>query len=115
MSTSYSTSQTPDDANPSTSDPAAPSAKKEPLALPEVPYNERITTLDMSNGDTSIALDHLGPMVVNVDGTLSRISNWDNMADIEKKNTLRIIGKRNQSRLKVLREAEAQKGEGSGH
>jgi hypothetical protein len=60
----------------------------------------------MSNGDTSVKLDHLGPMVINVDGTMSRISNWDSMADIEKQNTLRIIGKRNQARLAVLRQAE---------
>lgn len=60
----------------------------------------------MSNGDASVKLDHLGPMVVNVDGTLSRISNWDKMADIEKENTLRIIKKRNQARLEALRAKE---------
>jgi len=63
----------------------------------------------MSNGDASVKLDHLGPMVVNVDGTLSRISNWDKMADIEKENTLRIIGKRNQARLESLRAKEGGK------
>jgi hypothetical protein len=63
----------------------------------------------MSNGSTSIKLDHLGPMVVNVDGTLSRISNWDKMAEIEKENTLRIIGKRNQMRLESLRAKEGGK------
>lgn len=62
----------------------------------------------MSNGSTSVKLDHLGPMVVNVDGTLSRISNWEAMADIEKEATVRIIGKRNQARLKVLREREGE-------
>jgi len=46
-------------------------------------------------------------MVVNVDGTLSRISNWEHMADIEKKATLRIIGKRNQERLGVLKAQKA--------
>jgi hypothetical protein len=63
----------------------------------------------MSNGDASVKLDHLGPLVVNVDGTLSRISNWDKMADIEKENTLRIIGKRNQARLESLRAKEGGK------
>ena len=58
----------------------------------------------------SIKLDHLGPMVVNVDGTMSRISNWDTMADIEKENTLRIIGKRNKARLEVLRAKDGEKG-----
>ncbi|KAG0649434.1 hypothetical protein D0Z07_4541 [Hyphodiscus hymeniophilus] len=81
---------------------------KEPLALPEAPHDSN-TELDMSNGDTSVRLDHLGPMVVNEDGTLSRISNWGNMADIEKENTLRIIGKRNQARLEKLRAKEGEK------
>ncbi|KAH9224443.1 hypothetical protein DL95DRAFT_279293, partial [Leptodontidium sp. 2 PMI_412] len=54
----------------------------------------------------SVKLDHLGPMVVNVDGTLSRISNWDAMADVERENTLRVIGRRNKARLEVLRGAE---------
>lgn len=48
-------------------------------------------------------------MVVNKDGTLSRIANWDKMAEIEKQNTLRILGKRNQLRLGNLKkEAEAE-------
>lgn len=63
----------------------------------------------MSNGDTSVKLDHLGPMVVNVDGTLSRIANWEAMAEIEKNATIRIIGKRNRERLEVLKtEAKAE-------
>ena len=103
-STTYSSATAEADAEPEpTSDP------KKPLALPEAPHNSA-TQLDMSNGDVSIKLDHLGPMVVNVDGTMSRISNWDKMADIEKENTLRIIGKRNKARLEVLRAKEGEKG-----
>jgi hypothetical protein len=79
---------------------------KAPLALPAAPSNA--TQLDMSNGNTTVSLDHLGPMVVNVDGTLSRISNWDKMLEIEKTNTLRIIGKRNKSRLEALKKAGEQ-------
>ena len=56
-------------------------------------------------------MDHLGPMVVNTDGTLSRITNWGNMAEIERINTLRIITKRNKERLEALRRA---RGEGEG-
>ncbi|KAE9372534.1 hypothetical protein N431DRAFT_457243 [Stipitochalara longipes BDJ] len=101
-STTYSSNA---DAEPET----ASSDSKKPLALPEAPHNST-TQLDMSNGDVSIKLDHLGPMVVNVDGTMSRISNWDKMADIEKENTLRIIGKRNKARLEVLRAKEKENG-----
>lgn len=50
-------------------------------------------------------------MVVNVDGTLSRISNWEKMTELEQKNTLRIIGKRNKQRLEALK---AREGEGEG-
>ncbi|KAK8237047.1 hypothetical protein HDK77DRAFT_363617, partial [Phyllosticta capitalensis] len=53
-----------------------------------------------------VKLDALGPMVVNKDGTLSRIANWQKMTEIEKKNTLRILGKRNQLRLGALRGEE---------
>jgi hypothetical protein len=65
--------------------------------------------LDMSTGGTEMKLDHLGPMVVNTDGTLAQIGNWQQMSEIEKKNTLRIISKRNKSRLAALKA----KGEGN--
>jgi len=89
-------------------DPEPEPAPKTQLALPEVPH-ESTTQLDMSNGSTSVKLDHLGPMVVNADGTLSRVSNWDQMADIEKANTWKIIGKRNKERLEKLRVKEGEK------
>ncbi|GKT49893.1 uncharacterized protein ColSpa_10074 [Colletotrichum spaethianum] len=61
-------------------------------------------TLDMSGGEgASTKLDHLGPLVVNQDGTMSRIGNWGEMTEIERRNTLRILGKRNQIRLAGLR------------
>ncbi|KAL8365167.1 hypothetical protein RB595_004125 [Gaeumannomyces hyphopodioides] len=63
--------------------------------------------LDLSGGQGSVTLDHLGPMVVNRDGTMSRIANWAEMSDIERQNTLRILGKRNQLRLGDLRAAKA--------
>lgn len=47
-------------------------------------------------------LDHLGPLVVNQDGTLSRIANWSEMTEGERDNTLRVLGKRNQARLRAL-------------
>eukprot|EP00930_Biecheleria_cincta_P093684 TRINITY_DN84170_c0_g1_i1.p1 TRINITY_DN84170_c0_g1~~TRINITY_DN84170_c0_g1_i1.p1 ORF type:complete len:117 (-),score=37.28 TRINITY_DN84170_c0_g1_i1:40-363(-) len=55
-----------------------------------------------------VRLDKLGPMVVNTDGTLSRISNWHEMIEAEQQKTLRIIGKRNQQRLAALRAAQAE-------
>ncbi|EPS34068.1 hypothetical protein PDE_09030 [Penicillium oxalicum 114-2] len=85
--------------------------KKEPLYLPPSSDADHQQSgnirLDV-NSDSGVTLDHLGPMVVNVDGSLSRIGNWAQMAEIERKNTLRIIGKRNKERLAKLRAAEGQ-------
>ncbi|KAK1245233.1 hypothetical protein MKX08_004862 [Trichoderma sp. CBMAI-0020] len=78
---------------------------REALPAPGSHSGEDVTTLDVSGSGTTVKLDALGPLVVNVDGTMSRISNWDKMAEIERQNTLRIIGKRNQQRLAALREA----------
>ena len=88
----------------------SPDPAQAPLALPETASSEATQKIDLG---TTVKLDHLGPMVVNQDGTLSRISNWDNMSEIEQKNTIRIIGKRNKQRLEALklREDEGAKGE----
>jgi len=74
-------------------------------ALPAPSGDEGSTVVEI-NG-TAVALDRLGPMVIGRDGTVSRISNWAEMADIERKNTLRILGKRNQLRLANLRGEDA--------
>lgn len=84
---------------------AASQPNGQPLSLPEPPANDNNTTQINVNGD-GVKLDHLGPLVVNKDGSLSRIANWDNMAEIEKQNTLRILGKRNQLRLSGLKGEE---------
>jgi len=78
------------------------------LPLPEPAPGSRAVELDVGSGQ-SVKLDHLGPMVVNRDGTLSRVANWEQMADIERQNTLRILGKRNQLRMAALRAEDEQK------
>jgi hypothetical protein len=50
-------------------------------------------------------------MVVNRDGTLSRVANWGEMTPHERAATLRVLGKRNQLRLGDLR-GETKKEEG---
>ncbi|KAF2641158.1 hypothetical protein P280DRAFT_372494, partial [Massarina eburnea CBS 473.64] len=75
---------------------------QQPLPLPEPPTGSKAIELNVSSGE-GVKLDHLGPMVVNRDGTLSRIGNWEQMTEIEQKNTLRILGKRNQLRLDSLK------------
>ncbi|RAL05714.1 uncharacterized protein BO80DRAFT_78989 [Aspergillus ibericus CBS 121593] len=87
--------------------PQTESQKSEYLALPSA---ESATKLDVSGDGSTVKLDHLGPVVVNQDGTLSRISNWEQMTEIERRNTLRVLGKRNKMRLDALKS----KGEGEG-
>jgi hypothetical protein len=78
------------------------------LALPPTDASGQGTsTLDVGSGE-AVRFDHLGPIVVNVDGTMSRISNWDKMTELEKRNTVRIISKRNKARMAALRENEGQ-------
>lgn len=75
------------------------------LPAPQEGNSSGITTLEV-DGKT-VRLDHLGPLVIHKDGTMSRISNWGEMAEIERENTLRILGKRNQLRLGNLRQDAA--------
>jgi len=62
------------------------------------PSKDSFTKLDTSSGK-SVKLDELGPMVVNTDGTLSRIANWMQMTDMERERTLRLLSARNKLRL----------------
>ncbi|KAF8797658.1 hypothetical protein BYT27DRAFT_7030209, partial [Phlegmacium glaucopus] len=62
------------------------------------PSKDNVTKLDAAGGK-SIKLDELGPMVVNTDGTLSRIANWTQMTDMERERTLRLLSARNKLRL----------------
>ncbi|KAL1977995.1 hypothetical protein VTN31DRAFT_854 [Thermomyces dupontii] len=85
-----------------------------PKQLPALPSVEDATgakKLDVSSGG-SVALDELGPLVVNQDGTVSRIANWDKMTEIEKRNTLRVLGKRNRERMEALKAKQAAEGNG---
>ncbi|KAI9473752.1 MAG: hypothetical protein EXX96DRAFT_450723, partial [Benjaminiella poitrasii] len=55
--------------------------KKPILALPSTAE----ATVNMDINDT-YKLKDLGPVVINEDGSMSRINNWHEMADIEKAN-----------------------------
>ncbi|TGJ79699.1 hypothetical protein E0Z10_g9062 [Xylaria hypoxylon] len=81
-----------------------------PAPLPALPAVGDGASQTLEVGGAALRLDHLGPLVVNEDGTLSRIANWEQMADIERENTVRILGKRNQTRLAKLRAAESKEG-----
>ncbi|KAH6684980.1 hypothetical protein F5X68DRAFT_192126 [Plectosphaerella plurivora] len=88
------------------SDSKAPTTA--PLALPstETATKDGPTTLTLGSTAT---MDALGPVVINVDGTISRINNWAELSEIERQNTMRILGKRNRERREVLLAKMAEK------
>ncbi|KAI1341780.1 hypothetical protein F5Y15DRAFT_413707 [Xylariaceae sp. FL0016] len=79
------------------------SEPQKPLPLPASSSSSSSNPPSLHVGGEGIKLDHLGPLVVNEDGTMSRIANWGEMAEVERENTLRILGKRNKLRLARLR------------
>ncbi|RYP12096.1 hypothetical protein DL765_007465 [Monosporascus sp. GIB2] len=88
-----------------------------PLPLPEPPRaggGDGTPTHQLALDGTGVKLDHLGPLVINEDGTMSRIANWDKMADIERENTLRILGRRNKAWLAALRARQPGEAAGGG-
>lgn len=78
-----------------------PDQSTDRLALPSPSNATSTTTLNTSNPST-VKLDQLGPLVVNSDGTLSRIQNWAGMTESERERTLRVLGKRNMIRQEKL-------------
>jgi hypothetical protein len=59
---------------------------------------------DTTNNETidTLQLNELGPVVINEDGTISRISNWHEMSETERENVKRVLVKRNNQRLARL-------------
>jgi len=89
-------------------DTKAKHQQEEVKGLP-APSSEEAQKLDPQS-DQAIHFDHLGPIVVNKDGTMSRITNWDKMAPIEREKTLKILRLRNKARMDKLKEADKEAG-----
>jgi len=77
---------------------------KHRMGLPPPSENSNNVKIQL-NGD-SVALDYLGPTVVQEDGTLKTIANWVNMTKGEQDATWRVIVKRNRKRLAALKEKQ---------
>ncbi|KAG1740166.1 uncharacterized protein EDB91DRAFT_361075 [Suillus paluster] len=73
-------------------DQQTPSATPLLIAPPADDRNAKQVTLGSSE---TVKLEALGPMVVNGDGTLSRIANWETMTEKEKVRTIRVVAARN--------------------
>ena len=96
-------------AYPATDTAAAPptdTAAAPPTPMLALPAPEDITSLMTLNCATGepVVLDHFGPVVVNSDGTLSRITNWERMDEREREVAKRRIAKRNIERLRGFRD-----------
>ena len=77
----------------------APSSS-DPLALPASDGAQSVTV-----GGEAVAMEELGPIVINTDGTTSRITNWPEMTPAEQEKTRRVIVARNAKRLAKLEAA----------
>ncbi len=54
--------------------------------------------------DLNIQLSELGAIIINSDGTMSKIANWHDLTKTEQVKALRVIAKRNARRKKELQE-----------
>lgn len=88
--------------------------EQEPLAITDIiqTSDKKLDLSENSDGAT-VKLDHLGPVVVNPDGTVPRITNWHQMNEYEKKNLERMLLKRNKEKLEALQKRQ-QENEASG-
>ncbi|KAJ3044839.1 hypothetical protein HDV00_000716 [Rhizophlyctis rosea] len=96
--------------------PSSPPSSSTPPNLKALPAPTDAATQIQPNADgvhdlTDSFYDQLGPLVVNEDGSLSRISNWPEMSEIERKNVLRVLGKRNKMRIERLKKEMGESGE----
>mmetsp|Transcript_19596 Transcript_19596/g.27185 ORF Transcript_19596/g.27185 Transcript_19596/m.27185 type:complete len:108 (+) Transcript_19596:128-451(+) len=64
--------------------------KRPMLALPAPSDAKRSETNTLKLGE-NVKFDKLGPVVINSDGTISRIANWDKMTETEKETTYRVV------------------------
>ncbi|OAA69714.1 hypothetical protein ISF_02984 [Cordyceps fumosorosea ARSEF 2679] len=108
--TQYSSSSSRDSTN--EGDDAATAKSQQGLPAPG---EGTPITLDVSGGGSTVKLSDLGPLVVNVDGTVARIANWKEMTEAERETTVRMVGRRNKQRLDALKQRkEEEEGTGGG-
>jgi len=70
--------------------------------VPSIPSGDSSGGITLAIGGPGIELDLLGPVVLNEDGTLSRIANWHQMTESEQRATQRVISQRNDQRRRAL-------------
>ena len=73
--------------------------QEEILGLPNYIDNNQIEEINLND---KYKFDKLGPIVLNKDGTMSRISNWHEMTKLEQEKTHKMLIKRNKKRRDAL-------------
>jgi hypothetical protein len=86
------------------SDVSPPTAPLLALPAPSDHQAEGDSAMQLTLGQRVSLEEELGPLVVNTDGTVGRISNWKQMTEGERASVLRVLGKRNKERLETLKE-----------
>ena len=61
--------------------------------------------------DMTIQLTELGAIIVNSDGTLSKVENWKELTPLEQARILRVIANRNAKRRLALEQEQEQREE----
>lgn len=90
-------------------DETANTEEEEVLALPAGdPNNEDVPVLQFGE---KMAFDHLGPIIINADGSTRQIANWNELTKQEQEVSWRRISKRNEERRKALLEKQNQEEE----
>uniref|UniRef100_A0A7S2TNH2 Uncharacterized protein n=1 Tax=Lotharella oceanica TaxID=641309 RepID=A0A7S2TNH2_9EUKA len=82
-------------------------AKKDLPSLPPPRQSSSNDTKTFQIGEKIDLGDHMGPLVINEDGTSSYISNWKEMTQQERKNVIRVLGRRNRIRMANLTSDES--------
>uniref|UniRef100_A0A7S3ZE01 Uncharacterized protein n=1 Tax=Lotharella globosa TaxID=91324 RepID=A0A7S3ZE01_9EUKA len=85
---------------------SAEGAKNELPKLPP-PSQSSNTTKTYQIGEKINLGDTMGPLVINEDGTSSYINNWAEMTEQERKNVIRVLGRRNRIRMANLTSDES--------
>lgn len=78
----------------------------EVLLLPP-PIEEDPSEKTMKLGE-KLSMEHLGPIIINTDGSLRRIDNWDKLSKEEQDRSFRLIAARNKKRIEILKQKEQQ-------
>jgi hypothetical protein len=88
-------------------EPVLPLPPSAPLGTEGAGGEGEVQTITVDG--VGVKLDRLGPIIINTDGTMTRIANWTQMTEGERQTALRRIAKRNRERREQLRlQKEAQ-------